>query len=77
MTIVTSDRYPAWKGNLLAGALALRHLNRIQLNGTSYVGEERLFQDMARFRCVAESPDGYIYAVTEGPGMLLKLIPNK
>jgi hypothetical protein len=34
-------------------------------------------QDMGRFRCVAESPDGFIYAITEGPGLLIKLIPKK
>ncbi|HUQ64723.1 MAG TPA: PQQ-dependent sugar dehydrogenase, partial [Flavitalea sp.] len=39
-TIVTSDKYPAWKGNLLIGALALKHIARVQLNGTTYVTEE-------------------------------------
>jgi glucose/arabinose dehydrogenase len=77
MTIVTSTRYSGWKGDLLIGALAFRHLNRVTLSGTSYKSEERLFQDKGRFRYVAESPDGYIYAVTEGPGTLLKLIPKK
>ena len=77
MTIVTSDRYPKWKGNLLVGALAFRHIARVQLDGTKYVGEEKLLQDIGRVRCVAESPDGYIYAITEGPGLLLKLVPNK
>jgi glucose/arabinose dehydrogenase len=77
MTIVTSNKYPGWKGNLLIGALAFRHLNRVTLDGTSYKSEERLLQDKGRFRYVAESPDGYIYAVTEGPGTLLKLIPRK
>ncbi len=28
-------------------------------------------------RDAAQSPDGYIYAVTEGPGKLVKLMPNK
>ena len=77
MTIVTSNKYPGWKGNLLIGALAFRHLNRVTLNGINYVSEERLLQDKGRFRYVAESPDGFIYAVTEGPGTLLKLIPKK
>ncbi|HYG37574.1 MAG TPA: PQQ-dependent sugar dehydrogenase [Cytophagales bacterium] len=77
MMIVTSDKYPTWKGNLLAGALAHRHITRIQLDGTKYVKEEKLLQDSARFRDVAESPDGYIYAITEGPGMLLKLVPKE
>jgi aldose sugar dehydrogenase len=73
--LVTSDRYPKWKGNLLIGALALRHIARVQLNGTTYVTEEKLFDNVARFRDVAEGPDGYIYALTEGPGMLLKILP--
>ncbi len=77
MTIVTSDRYPEWKGNLLVGALAFRHLARVQLDGTKYKTEEKLLQDIGRVRCVAESPDGYIYAITEGPGLLVKLVPNK
>jgi glucose/arabinose dehydrogenase len=73
--IVTSDKYPKWKGNLLIGALALRHIARVQLNGTTYVTEEKLLDNVARFRDIAEGPDGYIYAITEGPGMLLKLMP--
>jgi len=77
MTIVTSNKYPGWKGNLLVGALAFSHLNRITLDGTKYVAEDRMFQGTGRFRYVAESPDGYIYAVTEGPGALVKLIPKK
>lgn len=76
MTIVTSNKYPGWKGNLLIGALAFRHLNRVTLEGTTYKSEERLLQDKGRFRYVAESPDGFLYAVTEGPGTLLKLIPK-
>ncbi|MEJ7680369.1 MAG: PQQ-dependent sugar dehydrogenase [Segetibacter sp.] len=34
MTLVTSNRYPDWKGNLLVTALAFRHIARVQLNGT-------------------------------------------
>jgi aldose sugar dehydrogenase len=76
MMMVTSERYPAWKGNLLIGALALRHVARVQLSGTEYVTEEKLLQDTARFRCLAQSPDGFVYAITEGPGLLLKLMPK-
>lgn len=74
--MVTSDRYPEWKGNLLVGALAKQHIARVMLNGTSYEGEEKLLQDIGRVRQVAQSPDGYIYALTEGTGLLIKLIPQ-
>lgn len=73
--IVTSNKYPSWKGNLLIGALALRHIARVQLNDTSYVKEERLLDNVARFRNVAEGPDGFIYAISEGPGLLLRINP--
>jgi glucose/arabinose dehydrogenase len=33
-------------------------------------------QNLGRFRHVAQSPDGYLYAVTEGPGQLVKLMPK-
>lgn len=75
-TFVTSDKYPDWKGNILVGALALKHIARVQLSDTTYKGEEKLLQDTARFRNVEQSPDGYIYTITEGPGMLLKLMPQ-
>lgn len=76
-TLVTSDKYPKWKGNILIGALALQHISRVQLSGTNYTSEEKLLEKLARFRDVAESPDGYLYALTEGPDMLLKLVPGK
>ena len=77
MTLVTTDKYPGWKGNILVGALAFRQIARVQLDGTKYITEEKLLQDTGRFRMVAQSPDGFIYAVTEGPGQLLKILPKK
>jgi len=77
MTLVTSDRYPAWKGNILIGALAFRLLSRVELSGTQFVAEDRLLKDIGRVRYVTQSPDGFIYLITEGPGMMVKLIPKK
>jgi glucose/arabinose dehydrogenase len=75
MMQVTSDRYPGWKGNLMVGALAFRHVARVQLDGAKYTTEEKLLQDIGRVRHVAQSPDGYLYVLTEGPGQLVKLQP--
>ena len=71
MALVTSKRYPNWQGNLLIGALAFQHVARVQLDGAKYSTEEKLMQNLGRFRHVAQSPDGYLYAVTEGPGQLV------
>ena len=77
ITIVTSDKYPSWKGNILVGALAFKHIARVQLKDTTYVKEEKLLQDIGRVRDVKESPDGYLYAITEGPGLLVKITGEK
>ncbi|MDF2156917.1 PQQ-dependent sugar dehydrogenase [Algoriphagus sp. CAU 1675] len=75
MTLVTSDRYPAWKGDILIGALAKMHINRVDLDGTTVNSKEIMLQDIGRVRQVSESPDGYIYAITEATGLMVKLIP--
>lgn len=77
MTLVTSDRYPEWKGNLLVAGLAGQQIARVELDGTTKVGEETLLKDIGRVRQVSESPDGYIYAMTEATGLLVKLIPQR
>lgn len=76
VTVVTSDRYKPWKGNLLVSSMALRHIARVKVDGTSFVKQEKLLTDVARVRCIVESPDGFIYAITEGPGLLVKLVPG-
>lgn len=75
MMLVTSDKYPEWKGNFLIAALAKQHIARVEMNGTNFSKEEKLLENIGRVRQVSESPDGYIYAITEGSGLLVKLIP--
>ncbi len=75
MTMVTSDKYPAWKGNILVAALAGQHIARVEMDGTSYMGEEKILEEIGRVRQVSQSPDGYIYAITELTGLMIKLIP--
>lgn len=76
MTLVTSDKYPSWKGNILVAALAGTHIARLELNGTRVTGQEKLLQGIGRVRQVSQSPDGFLYAITEGTGLLIKLIPS-
>lgn len=71
----TGNKFPEWQGNLFSGALALTHVARVELKNGNYAHEEKLLQGIGRVRHIAQSPDGYIYVLTEGPGMLLKLTP--
>ena len=41
MTFYNSDVIPQWKGNLFLGALAGKHLNRLEISGEKVVKEER------------------------------------
>mgnify|MGYP000897526047 CR=1 FL=1 len=76
LTMVSGTKYPAWKGNILVAALAGTHIARVEMNGTKPVGEEKLLPGIGRVRQVAQSPDGYLYAITEGTGLLIKLVPS-
>jgi len=78
LALVTSDKYPEWKGNLMVGALAKMHIARVELDAQGkFVKQEKLIENMGRVRAVEQSPDGYLYVATETPGMLLKVIPVK
>ncbi len=75
ITMVTSDKYPAWKGDILIGGLRKMHINRVDMDGAVAGNQEVMLQDIGRVRQVSQSPDGYIYAITEGTGLMVKLIP--
>lgn len=75
LTVVTSDKYPNWKGNILVGALAKQHIARVVLKDNKLSAEEKLLPGIGRVRQVSESPDGYLYAITEGTGLLVKILP--
>ena len=79
LTVYDGDRFPGWRGNLFAGALKLRHLARLVLDGERVVHEERLIEGRyGRIRDVRTGPDGLIYVLTDAPapyGALLRLEP--
>lgn len=76
MTFVTSDKYPAWKGNLLIGSLKFQYLERLELEGEKVIYREKLMADIGRVRDVRQAPDGFIYVSVEGKG-IYKLVPNE
>jgi glucose/arabinose dehydrogenase len=77
MAFYTGDAFPAWKGNLFIGAMPLRHLQRLELDGEKVVHEERLLIGLGeRIRDVRQAPDGTIWVLTDGrSGRALRLSP--
>jgi glucose/arabinose dehydrogenase len=77
MAFYTGDKFPAWNGDLFVGALAGKHLRRLELDGEVVMEQEELLKDRnERIRDVRMGPDGYLYVLTdESNGKLLRLEP--
>ena len=77
MIIHSGNGFPEWERDLFVGGLASTALVRLELDGETVSGEERLLENLGlRIRDVAEGPDGSIYVITdEANGQILKLAP--
>lgn len=77
MAFYQGDAFKGWQGDLFIGALALTHLNRLDMEDGKIVGEERLLEDKGwRIRDVRSGPDGFLYLLTDAPdGKLVRLEP--
>lgn len=76
LLLYSGQAFPAWRGNLFAGALVLQHLNRVTLDAQGRaVGEERLLTELnERIRALAQSPQGWIYLSTDS-GKIMRITP--
>ena len=77
MTFYDGDRFPGWRGDLFAGALAGRHLRRVQLDGEQAVAEEVLLHHrVGRVRDVKQGPDGMLWLLEDARnGSIYRLEP--
>lgn len=75
MTIITGDKYPAWKGNIIIGSLRFMYLDRIVLKNGKVVKKEKLFSSLGRMRNAEMGIDGYLYIAVEKPGMVFRVKP--
>ena len=72
LLIYSGKQFPEWRGDFFSGALALRHLNRLNISNDE---EEELLSSFGyRFRHVIEDPQGFIY-VSVDRGMILRISP--
>ncbi|HLG47089.1 MAG TPA: PQQ-dependent sugar dehydrogenase [Reyranella sp.] len=77
LSFYTGDKFPAWRGSLLTGALSAYALFRIEVDGERYRSEERLIEGRLPYiRDVRQGPDGLVYLVTHSDdGGLFRLEP--
>jgi glucose/arabinose dehydrogenase len=77
MAFYTGDKFPAWRGSILVGALAGKLVSRLETNGNRVTGEERMLQQFGeRIRDVRQGPDGLVYLLTDSRnGRILRMKP--
>jgi glucose/arabinose dehydrogenase len=77
LAFYTGKAFPAWKGDVLVGAMSGRQLVRLQMKNGKVVGEEKLLMDRCkRTKDVRQGPDGFVYVITdETPSEVLRLVP--
>ncbi|MCW8854670.1 MAG: PQQ-dependent sugar dehydrogenase [Gammaproteobacteria bacterium] len=76
LMLYSGKAFPGWKGNLLAGALKLQHINRIVMNEQGkIIKEERLLEQLGeRIRALSQGPQGWLYFSTDS-GKIYRIRP--
>lgn len=76
LMVYSGEAFPEWQGDLFAGALAKQHLNHIHLSEEgAIIGETRMLTSLnERIRDVTQSPEGWLYFVTDS-GELYQISP--
>jgi aldose sugar dehydrogenase len=69
------DAFPQWRGDLFAGGLASQEIRRIRLKDGKVEHQEIVLKNIGRIRDVAAGPDGFLYALLNGPDRLVRLVP--
>lgn len=76
LAVYTGDRFPGWRGNLFAGGLVSRDVRRIQLDESGNVVNQEPIEIGERVRDVRQSPDGFLYILTDqSDGKLIRIEP--
>ncbi|WP_370262889.1 PQQ-dependent sugar dehydrogenase [Limnobacter sp.] len=78
MAVYQGDLFPAWRGDVLVGALRAMQVSRVTVTGNKGIEKEVLFKEVGeRIRDVRVGPDGAVYLLTDNPdGRVLKVTPK-
>jgi len=75
LDIVTGDKFPNWKHDLLSGGLAQQEVRRIRIGDREVLHQEVILKNIGRVRDVACAPDGLIYVLLNRPDRVVRLLP--
>src|SRR5690606_30448945 len=78
MLFYQGDMFREWQGDLLISSMVPGGVVRIELDGDTVTGEERLLKDRGRIRDMVEAPDGALLVLVDAAeGAILRLAPNQ
>lgn len=77
LVVYRGDRFPQWQGDLWAGGLVSRDIRHIDLDDSGKIMGQTEIPIGQRVRDVRQSPDGWLYVLTDEPdGQLMRLEPR-
>lgn len=77
LTVYTGNRFPQWRGNIFAGGLAGKRVERIELDSAGNVLKQEKIEVGARVRDIRQGPDEFLYILTDEPeGQIIRLEPD-
>ncbi len=78
MTFYNNRAFPGWQKNIFIGALAGKHLRRLELKENEVIHQEvLLLGQLGRIRDVRTGPDGFLYLLTDSDnGALYRIEPK-
>jgi glucose/arabinose dehydrogenase len=75
LSFYRGDKFPKWKNDLFAGALAQQEIRRLRIVDRKVTEQEVVLKNIGRVRDVTDAPDGYIYVILNGPDRVIRLVP--
>lgn len=77
LSFYRGDKFPKWKNDLFAGALAQQEIRRLRIVDHKVTEQEVVLKNIGRVRDVTDAPDGYIYVILNGPDRVIRLVPSE
>jgi glucose/arabinose dehydrogenase len=75
LSFYRGDKFPKWRNDLFAGALAQQEIRRLRIVDKKVVEQEVVLKNIGRVRDVTDAPDGFIYVILNGPDRVIRLVP--